>query len=116
MSNQEQEKGKDFIMVEIIQYIPNAVVTKTILRKTTGNVTLSSFDSGQGLTEKHSPFDTLIQVIDGQAQVVIDDQSHQLDTGQSLVIPAHSRNSIKANVCFKMISTVIKSGYEEVSI
>lgn len=112
----EQEKGKTFIIVEIIEYVPNSVVIKTILKKTTGNVTVSSFDTGEALTEKASPFDTFIQVIDGKAEIMINGDSQLLDLGQSIIIPAHSRNIIKANVRFKMISTVIKSGYEEVSV
>lgn len=116
MENTEQIKGKTFIILEIIEYIPHSVVSKTIIKKTTGNVIVSSFDSGEALTEKTSPFDTVILVIDGKAEVVINDQSHFLDTGQSIIIPAHSRNIIKANVRFKIISTVIKSGYEEVDI
>ncbi len=64
------------------------------------------------LTEKISPFDTFIQVIEGRAEVVIDDKSNLLETGSSIIIPAHTRNTIKANERFKMISTVIKSGYE----
>lgn len=115
METPELEKSKVFIIVEILEYIPNSVLIKTIIRKTTGNVSAVSFDSGEALTEKISPFDTFIQVIDGQAEVVIDDHSHLLDTGQSIIIPAHTRNTIKANVRFKMISTIIKSGYEEVS-
>ena len=114
--NTEQEKGKTFIVVEIIEYVPNAVVIKTIIKKTTGNVTVSSFDSGEALTEKTSPFDTFIQVIEGKAEIVINEESHQLATGQSVIIPAHSRNIIKANERFKMLSTVIKSGYDEVSV
>ncbi len=112
----EQEKGKTFTVVEIIEYIPNSVVIKTIIKKTTGNVTASSFDMGEALTEKISPFDTFIQVIDGEAEIVIDDESHVLKTGQSIIIPAHLRSIVKANVRFKMISTVIKSGYEEITI
>jgi len=112
----EQEKSKAFIIVEVIEYVPNSVVIKTIIKKITGNVTVSSFDSGEAMTERYSPFDTFVQIIDGKAQVVIDDESVQLNTGQSIIIPAHSRNSFKANVRFKMIATVIKSGYEEVSI
>lgn len=115
MENTEQEKAKIFIIVEIIEYIPNSVVIKTIIKKTTGNVSAVSFDSGETLTEKISPFDTFIQVIDGKAVIVIDDVSNLLDTGESIIIPAHSRNTIKANVRFKMISTIIKSGYDEVS-
>lgn len=114
LGNTEQEKAKIFIIVEIIEYIPNSVVIKTIIKKSTGNVTVSSFDSGETLTEKTSPFDTFIQVIDGKAEIVIDGKSNLLDTGESIIIPAHSRNIIKANVRFKMISTIIKSGYEEV--
>lgn len=112
-NNTEVEKSLAFIIVEIIEYIPNSVVIKTIIKKTTGNVSAVSFDSGEALTEKTSPFDTFIQVIDGKAEIVIDGKSHLLDTGQSIIIPAHARNTIKANVRFKMLSTMIKSGYEE---
>lgn len=116
MENLEQEKSTTFIILEIIEYIPNSVVIKTIIKKTTGNVTVSSFDSGEALTEKTSPFDTFIQVIDGKAEIVINGQSHLLNTGESIIIPAHASNIIKANTRFKIISTVIKSGYDEVSI
>lgn len=112
MSDQEYGKAKVFIIVEIIEYIPNSVVIKTIIKKTTGNVSAVSFDSGETLAEKTSPFDSFIQVIDGNAEVVIDDKSSLLATGDSIIIPAHTRNTIKANERFKMISTVIKSGYE----
>ncbi|MEY3422930.1 MAG: hypothetical protein RIR48_3259 [Bacteroidota bacterium] len=112
MDNQEVEKSKAFITVEIIEYVPNSVVIKTILKKSTGNITVMSVDSGEGLTEKTSPFDTFAQVIDGQAEIVINGASHLLKTGQSIVIPAHAPNYIKANERFKMILTVIKSGYE----
>jgi quercetin dioxygenase-like cupin family protein len=112
MENVEAEKAKVFIIVEIIEYVPNAVVIKTIIKKTTGNVTAVSFDSGENLTEKISPFDTFIQIIEGRAEILINDHSQTLETGQSIIIPAHSRNTINANERFKMISTVIKSGYE----
>jgi len=111
----EVEKAKVFIIVEIIEYIPNSVVIKTIIKKTTGNVSAVSFDSGEALTEKKSPFDTFIQIIDGKAEVIIEGISNLLNTGQSIIIPAHARNTIKANERFKMISTIIKSGYEDVS-
>ena len=114
-SESELEKSKAFIIVEIIEYVPNSVVIKTIIKKTTGNISAISFDSGETLTERISPFDTFIQVIDGNAEILIDDVASLLVTGQSIIIPAHARNAIKANVRFKMLSTTIKSGYEEVS-
>ncbi len=67
MENSEVEKEKAHIIVEIIQYIPNAVLSKTILKKITGNITVSSFDAGEELAEKTSPFDNYIQIIDGTA-------------------------------------------------
>jgi quercetin dioxygenase-like cupin family protein len=112
MDIQEVEKSKAFISVEVIEYVPNSVVVKTILKKTTGNISLMSVDSGEGLTEKTSPFDTFAQVIDGQAELVINGKSNILKTGQSIVIPAHAPNLIKPNGRFKMILTIIKSGYE----
>ena len=114
MSNIENEVDKSIalITVEIIEYLTNSVVIKTILKKTTGNVSVISFDSGEGLTEKITPFDTFTQIIDGKAEIVIDKVSNLLETGQSIVIPAHASSYIKPNGRFKMIQTVIKSGYE----
>jgi len=112
MEDLELEKSKAFILVEIIEYVPNAVVIKTIIKKTTGNITAVSFDSGEALPERISPFDIFIQVIEGKAEMLINDSSKILDTGQSIIIPAHSHHTITANVRFKMLSTIIKSGYE----
>jgi quercetin dioxygenase-like cupin family protein len=106
----ELEKSKAHITVEIIEYVPNSVVIKTILKKSTGNISVMSFDSGEGLTEKTTPFDTFAQIIEGKAEIVIKGESNLLATGQSIVIPAHAANYIKPNGRFKMILTVIKSG------
>ena len=115
MDYPELERSKAIIIAEAIEYVPDSVVIKTIIKKPTGNVSAVSFDSGEALTEKSSPFDTFIQVIDGQAEVVMDHASSVLKTGQVMIIPAHTRNTIKANERFKMISTIIKSGYERVN-
>lgn len=112
MESPEIEKSIAHITVEIIEYIANSVVIKTILKKSTGNISVVSFDSGEGLVEKISPFDTYAQIIDGKAEMVIDGESLLLETGQSVIIPAHKSNYIKPNGRFKMILTVIKSGYE----
>ncbi|NGP75671.1 cupin domain-containing protein [Balneolaceae bacterium YR4-1] len=111
----ELEKSKAMIVVEIIEYVPDSVVIKTIIKKSTGNINAVSFDTGEKLEEKTSPFDKFIQIIDGKAEVIIDGVSKPLETGESIIIPAHAPNSFKANDRFKMISTIIKSGYEEVS-
>jgi len=111
-ANGELEKSTAHIIVEIIEYMANSVVSKTIIKKSTGNISVMSFDSGEGLTEKTSPFDTFAQIIEGRADIVIDQKSNMLESGQGIVIPAHSPNFIRPNGRFKMILTVIKSGYE----
>lgn len=110
--NSELEKSKVHIVVEIIQYIPNAVLSKTIIKKTTGNITVSSFDAGEGLEEKHYPFDCYVQIIDGAAELIINKEKYNLKLGDGIIIPAHSWHKFNANEQFKMICTIIKSGYE----
>lgn len=112
MESMDVEKAKAHIIVEIIEYVPNSVVIKSIIKKTTGNITAISFDTGEALTEKIIPFDTFVQIIDGKAEILIDGISNVLETGQSIIIPAHTSNIVRANERFKMISTIIKSGYE----
>lgn len=109
----ELEKGKDHIIVEIVEYLPNAVMSKTIIKKSTGNVTAMSFSEGEELGEKTFPYDNYIQIIDGAADVTIGQKKFHLKLGSGIVIPAHSLHHFNANQQFKMISTIIKSGYEE---
>lgn len=109
----ELEKNKAHIIVEIIEYLPNAVVSKTIIKKTTGNVTAISMAVGEELMEKTSPYDTYVQIIDGTADVMINDKKVELKLGQGIIIPAHAKHSFNANEQFKMLATVIKSGYDE---
>lgn len=109
----ELEKIKVHIIVEIIEYVPNSVVSKTIIKKSTGNISVTSFDTGEELAEKISPFDTYIQIIDGVAEVIINGKKYLLKPGEGIVIPAHASHSFNANEQFKMISTIIKSGYED---
>lgn len=112
MKSSEVEKAIAHIIVEIIEYVPNSVVIKSIIKKSTGNISAVSFDTGEALAEKTIAFDTFVQIIDGKAEIIIDGISNFLNTGQSIVIPAHTSNIVKANERFKMISTIIKSGYE----
>ena len=109
----ELEKSSPHIIVEIIEYVPNSVVCKTIIKKTTGNVTAMSFDEGEELCEKTIPFDSYIQIIDGTADLTIEKKKYHLKLGSGIVIPSHTLHCFNANHQFKMISTIIKSGYED---
>ena len=109
----EFEKAKAHIIVEIIEYIPNTIVSKTIIKKTTGNITVSSFAEGEEFAEKTSPFDNYIQIIDGTAEVVINEIKYNLKLGEGIIIPANAPHCFNAHVQFKMICTIIKSAYED---
>ncbi|MBK7027794.1 MAG: cupin [Bacteroidales bacterium] len=106
------EKSKAMSIAETIEYVKHSVVIKPILSKVTGNISTISFDAGESLLEKIIPFDRFVQIIEGISEIVIDGVSFNLRVGQSIIIPAHSSYLLKANVRFKMISTIIKSGYE----
>jgi quercetin dioxygenase-like cupin family protein len=108
----ELKKAIPHIIVEIIEYVPNAIVSKTIIRKTTGNVTASSLDAGEELAESTLQFDNYIQIIHGAAQLRINDKTYKLRLGEGITIPAHAKHCFTATEQFKMISTVIKSDYE----
>jgi quercetin dioxygenase-like cupin family protein len=108
----ELAKATPHIIVEILEYVPNSILIKTIIKKTTGNITVTSVDAGEEMSEKTLPFDTFIQIIDGSAEVAINNKKYKLRLGEGIIIPAHSSHCFNANEQFKMISTIIKSGYE----
>ncbi|MBA3985448.1 MAG: cupin [Flavobacteriales bacterium] len=109
----EIEKGKAHIMVELIEYEHESIVSKTIMKRATGSVNAMSFPSGEGLDQKTTPFDTYVQIIDGSANIEVDGKETLLETGDGILIPAHKPSQIIPNGRFKLIVTVIKSGYED---
>ncbi|MDH5826949.1 cupin domain-containing protein [Sphingobacterium faecium] len=110
--NPELDKGKVHSTVEMVNYVQNAVVNTTILNKTTGSITATSLDIGRELKDETSAFDIYVQIIDGVATVTIDGKINMLKFGESIIIPAHAKHRITAKEQFKMITTIIKSGYE----
>ena len=111
--NGEIEKASAHIIVELVEYEHDEVVSKTIMKKATGSINAMAFASGEGLNEKISPFDTYAQIIDGSAIIEIDGKATSLSLGQGILIPAHKPSHIKPNGRFKLLLTVIKSGYED---
>lgn len=116
MKNIELKPSKIYQLSYLIDYQVGAAVSKPIIEKDTGSVSISSFDKGELLSAKASPFDMLIQIVEGVAEVMIGEKSVQVKSGQIMIIPAHNTYEFKANERFKLVSTTIKSGYEEVSI
>src|SRR5664279_181413 len=91
----EIEKGAAHIIVELIEYEHNAIVSKSIMKKATGSINALSFASGEGLNENTSPFDTYAQIIDGAAIIDVAGKATLLQTGEGIIIPAHKPSHIK---------------------
>ena len=103
------ETAKTFVTVESIEYAGGSVVSKTIVKKPAGNITLFAFDKGEGLAEHSSPYEALVQLLDGKAEITIGGTPYNLQTGQSIILPSNIPHSLKANEKFKMMLTMIKS-------
>lgn len=115
MKTNELEKGVCFSLAESITYETNTITTQILLKKITGSVMLFSMDTGKILNENVSPFDTFLQAIEGYGEIVMNSKIILMAAGNAIIIPAHTRYSLKATDRFKMITIVIKSGYEEIS-
>ena len=96
-------------LVDMINYQNGAVVSKTIIDKNTGTVTLFAFDIGQGLSEHTAPFDALVQVLDGEVEIRISGKPFHLKQGEIIIIPAQEPHALKAVSNFKMLLTMIRS-------
>ncbi|MFH1321189.1 MAG: cupin domain-containing protein [Bacteroidota bacterium] len=96
-------------LVDMVKYQKDAVVSKTILSKKIGTVTLFAFDQGQGLSEHTAPFDALVQVLDGEVEIIVSGKPFNLNEGEIIIMPANEPHALKAVKKFKMLLTMIKS-------
>jgi quercetin dioxygenase-like cupin family protein len=101
-------KNMKFKLVEQINYQDGAVVSKEVLKNTSGTVTLFAFDQGQGLSEHKTPFEALVQIVDGEAEVTINGQVNILKTGEMIYMPAKVIHALKASQRFKMLLIMLK--------
>jgi quercetin dioxygenase-like cupin family protein len=115
MEKEEIEKGDRFVLADAVEYIADSIASRSVLKKATGAVIVTAFDAGKKLQERTSPFDTLIQITEGTAEVFIESRAITLRVGEAIVIPAHMHSYMAAIARFKMVSTTIKSGYEDVA-
>lgn len=108
MKQTEFQSAEVHILNSSIEYAPHAVVSKTVMKKNNGHVTLFAFDAGEELSEHTSPFEALVQVIDGSAEIMIFGQSFVLNSGDVIVLPGSIPHAVRANERFKMLLTMIK--------
>jgi len=96
-------------LVDLVSYQAGAVVSRIVLKRDAGNVTLFAFDVGQELSEHTTPYDALVQVTDGEAAITVAGRPYRVGTGEIILMPAHQPHALKAVSRFKMLLTMIRS-------
>lgn len=113
MKNTKEEKedlrGRALKARDLVGYDKGAVVSRTIIEKKTGTVTIFSFDKGQGLSEHTAPFDAMVEILDGEAEILISGKAHKVKAGEFIIMPANKPHSLKAVKKFKMALVMIRS-------
>ena len=96
-------------LIDLVNYQEGAVVSRTLVSRPTGTVTLFAFDEGQGLSEHTAPFDALVHLLEGEAEIVVSGKPLPTKTGEAVLMPANQPHSLKALTRFKMLLTMIRS-------
>jgi len=101
-------KNKVLTLGQEVQYADNSIVSRQVIKNASGNISLFAFDVGQELSEHTAPFDALVQVLDGRAEIFIAGEKNTLEIGTSIIMPANIPHALKAVERFKMMLTMIK--------
>jgi len=96
-------------VADLVSYQDGGIVSRQVVKKTTGNITAFAFDAGQELTEHSSPFEAVVEVMDGEAEIAIAGQPHTVNRGEMIVLPANVPHAVRAHKRFKMLLTMIRS-------
>ncbi len=102
-------KGTPFDLADAVAYADGSVVSKTLLKKESGNITLFAFDKGQGLSEHTAPFDAVVYILDGRADITIGGKARSVAAGSMLIMPANISHALHAAERFKMLLVMIRS-------
>jgi quercetin dioxygenase-like cupin family protein len=105
----EKLKGVPFNLKQNVNYADGSVVSQTLLKKDIGNITLFAFDTNQGLSEHTVPFDAVVYILDGKAEITIGEKTATVDSGEMLIMPANVSHALHAKERFKMLLVMIKS-------
>jgi quercetin dioxygenase-like cupin family protein len=96
-------------LASLVAFQPGSVVSRTLVKKEKGTVTLFAFDAGQGLSEHTAPFDALVHVLEGEAEVVLGGRAHRVGAGEALLLPADVSHALMAIRPFKMLLTMVRA-------
>ena len=119
MNSQQEKTGRGMPIAEtvrcldLVSYQEGAIVSRVLISRDTGNVTLFAFDAEQGLSEHTAPFDALVYLLEGEAEIVISGKAFRAKAGEMVLMPARQPHALKAITRFKMLLTMIRSGAME---
>jgi quercetin dioxygenase-like cupin family protein len=108
MEQKEFEKNRVFRFDEEVSFADGSIVSKNVLKKDTGNISLFAFDKGEGLSEHTAPFDATVMIIDGKAEITVGGEVHLLEKGDSIIMPASIPHALRAVEKYKMVLIMIK--------
>ena len=109
MSESSFERSSIYKLKDSVNYSDGAIVSKIITKNNAGNISLFAFDKGQNLSEHTAPFDALVQVVEGDASIIIDGKEYLMQKGDIIIMPANIPHAVEAVVPFKMLLTMIKA-------
>jgi quercetin dioxygenase-like cupin family protein len=104
----DELKGRALGMGDLVAYQDGAVVSRTLIDKPTGTVTLFAFDAGQGLSEHTAPFDAMVSVVDGEAEVTVGGEPRTVAHGEMMIMPANVPHAVRARQRFKMLLVLVR--------
>jgi len=93
---------------DMVSYQEHSVISQEIIRKPAGTMTVFAFDQGEGLSEHTAPFDAVVYLLEGQAEIIIEGKAHQVKEGEMIIMPANKPHALKAASRFKMLLVMIK--------
>ena len=105
----ESPVGRPFSYVELVDYQEGSIVSRTIIDKPTGTITLFAFDKGQNLSEHTAPYDALVEVIEGTGTITIEGKDYEVRAGQQIIMPADKPHAVEAQERFKMVLVMIRA-------
>jgi quercetin dioxygenase-like cupin family protein len=104
----DELKAQSLGLADLVGYQDGSVVSRTLIDKPTGTVTMFSFDEGQGLSEHTAPFDAMVNVVDGEAEVMISGEPHTVKEGEMIIMPANKPHALRAQKPFKMLLVLVR--------
>lgn len=109
MRQEQFPRSEVLVLAEAVKYSEHSIVSRQVMKEAGGNITLFAFDGGQELSEHTAPFDALVQILDGRAEISIAGREYRLEAGSAIIMPAGVPHAVRATEPFKMLLTMVRT-------